>query len=167
MNQASFHFFPFLTRNGFTTPNWICFVSASCQSALSAEEDGSWDYVINCACETKPGQTDPVYREGILKLSLNCAIEAAKLNVKRFVEVSSGHMCSSNKVSFKHIAYFELHHSTSFQMKNSWHIMNLSICEWKLTEIERKLFIVLLQLWFHSPQVFTFPTTFLWIGSWI
>nr|CAD7461895.1 unnamed protein product [Timema tahoe] len=55
------------------------------------------DYVINCACETRTGQTDPVYREGILKLSLNCASEAAKHNVKRFVEVSTGHMCSSDK----------------------------------------------------------------------
>ncbi|KDR19426.1 uncharacterized protein LOC110829943 [Zootermopsis nevadensis] len=73
---------------------------ASCQYALSVEE-GGWDYVINCACETKVGQTDPVYREGILKLSLNCAAEAAKLNVKRFVEVSTGHMCSSNKVPHK------------------------------------------------------------------
>ncbi|XP_069674844.1 uncharacterized protein [Periplaneta americana] len=74
---------------------------ASCQSALAADEDGSWDYVVNCACETKPGQTDPVYKEGIFKLSLNCATEAAKLNVKRFVEVSSGHMCSSDKVPHK------------------------------------------------------------------
>lgn len=83
----------------FTSANLIN--PASCQSALSVEEDGGWDYVINCACETKSGQTDPVYKEGILKLSLNCATEAAKLNVKRFVEVSSGHMCSSNKVPHK------------------------------------------------------------------
>ncbi|PSN37282.1 hypothetical protein C0J52_17192 [Blattella germanica] len=63
-----------------------------------ADEDGSsWDYVVNCACETKPGQTDPVYREGILKLSVNCASEAAKINVKRFVEVSTGHMYSTDK----------------------------------------------------------------------
>ena len=63
------------------------------------DEDGySWDYVVNCACETKPGQTDPVYREGILKLSLNCATEAAKINVKRFVEISAGNMYSSEKV---------------------------------------------------------------------
>ena len=53
---------------------------------------------MNCACETKPGQTDPVYREGILKLSLNCASEAAKIKVKRFVEISTGTMYSSEKV---------------------------------------------------------------------
>jgi nucleoside-diphosphate-sugar epimerase len=81
-------------------------MSASCQSALSVEEGGGWDYVINCACETKSGQTDPVYKEGILKLSLNCATEAAKLNVKRFVEVSSGHMCSANKVGFVYVLPF-------------------------------------------------------------
>jgi nucleoside-diphosphate-sugar epimerase len=84
----------------------LSFISASCQSALSVEENGGWDYVINCACETKSGQTDPVYREGILKLSLNCASEAAKLNVKRFVEVSSGHMCSSNKVGLLYVLLF-------------------------------------------------------------
>jgi hypothetical protein len=127
MNHASYIFtnFPVLAKkirygmDGFSTRNLIGFVSASCQSAFSVEKEGGWDYVINCACETKPGQTDPVYKEGILKLSLNCAVEAAKLNVKRFVEVSSGHMCSSNKVSFKHIVYTELLHPILFQMKNS------------------------------------------------
>ncbi len=54
--------------------------------------------MINCACETKTGQTDPVYQEGIVKLSVNCASEAAKQNVKMFVELSSGHMASTEKV---------------------------------------------------------------------
>lgn len=54
--------------------------------------------VVNCAGETKPGQTDPVYKEGILKLSLNCARQAALLKVKRYVELSSGNMYSSEKV---------------------------------------------------------------------
>ncbi|KAK7866504.1 hypothetical protein R5R35_014366 [Gryllus longicercus] len=73
---------------------------ASCQNAFASDE-GPYDYIFNCACETKPGQTDPVYKEGILKLSLNCAREAAKQNVKRFVEVSTGHMCSSDKMPYK------------------------------------------------------------------
>lgn len=58
----------------------------------------SWDYVINCACEMKSGQTDPVYKEGIVKLSVNCATEAAAHKVKMFVEVSTGHMASNDKV---------------------------------------------------------------------
>lgn len=54
--------------------------------------------MINCAGETKSGQTDPVYEEGILKLSLNCAREAALHNVKHYIEISSGNMFSSEKV---------------------------------------------------------------------
>ena len=40
-----------------------------------------------------------VYKEGIVKLSLNCAGEAAKHNVKLYIEMSSGQMVSSEKVS--------------------------------------------------------------------
>ncbi|RZB40900.1 uncharacterized protein BDFB_003056 [Asbolus verrucosus] len=72
----------------------------SCKTAFSAPE-APWDYVINCAGETKLGQTDPVYEEGILKLSLNCAKEAAQQNVKHYVELSSGKMNSSDKVPHK------------------------------------------------------------------
>ncbi|XP_053658487.1 uncharacterized protein LOC128707556 [Anopheles marshallii] len=76
---------------------------ASCQNAFRMEVgeqpiDGCWDYVINCAAETKPGQTDPVYQEGILKLSLNCATEAVKHKAKRYVELSTGSMWSDEKV---------------------------------------------------------------------
>lgn len=63
-----------------------------------AGDDKPWDYVINCAGETKLGQTDPVYKEGILKLSLNCAKQAALLKVRHYVELSSGNMFSSEKV---------------------------------------------------------------------
>ncbi|EAA09169.4 AGAP004297-PA [Anopheles gambiae str. PEST] len=87
----------------------------SCQNAFRMEEEGgeeeekkraqtvggSWDYVINCAAETKPGQTDPVYQEGILKLSLNCATEAVKCKAKRYLELSTGSMCSDEKVPQK------------------------------------------------------------------
>lgn len=77
--------------------------AASCQNAFKIEsEDGSsWDFVVNCAAETKPGQTDPVYQEGILKLAMNCANEAAKCRCKRFIELSTGSMCSSEKVPQK------------------------------------------------------------------
>lgn len=71
----------------------------SCKNAFSLDtDDRPWDFVINCAGETKPGQTDPVYEEGILKLSLNCAKQAALLNVRRYVELSSGNVFSSDKV---------------------------------------------------------------------
>ncbi|XP_074096679.1 uncharacterized protein LOC141525885 [Cotesia typhae] len=71
----------------------------SCQNAFVT--DNPIDYVFNCAGETKSGQTDPVYREGIYKLSINCAQHAAKLGVKRFVEISSGNMSSSEKAPHK------------------------------------------------------------------
>ncbi|XP_046982471.1 uncharacterized protein LOC124552236 isoform X1 [Schistocerca americana] len=75
--------------------------SGSCEAAFAPNGDSPFDYAVNCACETKPGQTDPVYKEGILKLSINCANEAAKQGVKRFIELSDGHMCSSDKAPFK------------------------------------------------------------------
>ena len=40
-----------------------------------------------------------VYQEGIVKLSLNCAKEAERHKVKFYIEVSSGQMYSSDKVS--------------------------------------------------------------------
>lgn len=54
---------------------------------------------MNCAGETKPGQTDPVYKEGIFKLSSTCAMEAANQKIKHYVEISSGNIASSDKVN--------------------------------------------------------------------
>ncbi|XP_011311708.1 uncharacterized protein [Fopius arisanus] len=63
--------------------------------------DDQIDFIFNCAGETKSGQTDPVYKEGIYKLSINCAQQAANLGVKRYVELSSGNMSSSEKAPLK------------------------------------------------------------------
>lgn len=73
-------------------------ITASCQNAFSSDEP--IDYVINCAGETKSGLTDPVYKEGIYKLSINCAQQAAKIKVLRYIEISSGNLSTSEKVSF-------------------------------------------------------------------
>jgi len=59
------------------------------QSIASIWEGASFDYVINCAAETKYGHNDEVYKERVHHLSLSCAQEAAKHGVKRFVEVST------------------------------------------------------------------------------
>ncbi|XP_052865635.1 uncharacterized protein LOC128271974 [Anopheles cruzii] len=75
-----------------------CDVAFGTRSIRSSEDCGGWDFVINCAAETKPGQTGPVYEEGILKLSINCATEAMKHQVKRYVELSTGSMCSDEKI---------------------------------------------------------------------
>ncbi|CAH1118804.1 unnamed protein product [Phaedon cochleariae] len=73
----------------------------SCKNAFQTSDGSTWDIVVNCAGETKSGQTDPVYNEGILKLSLNCANEAALQQVKHYVELSSGNMYSSEKLPHK------------------------------------------------------------------
>uniref|UniRef100_A0A2M4BQW7 Putative c-3 sterol dehydrogenase/3-beta-hydroxysteroid dehydrogenase n=1 Tax=Anopheles marajoara TaxID=58244 RepID=A0A2M4BQW7_9DIPT len=103
-------------RVEFTSANLIN--PASCQNAFRMTEpamsmtatttpvtatggESRWDFVINCAAETKPGQTDPVYEEGILKLSINCATEAIKQGAKRYVELSTASMCSDEKVPQK------------------------------------------------------------------
>ncbi|XP_076655053.1 uncharacterized protein LOC143360251 [Halictus rubicundus] len=69
--------------------------AVSCQNAFAS--DNPFDYVINCAGETKSGQTDPVYKEGIYKLSMNCAQQAAKLRADRYIEISSGNFNASEK----------------------------------------------------------------------
>ncbi|XP_076765985.1 uncharacterized protein LOC143432896 [Xylocopa sonorina] len=73
--------------------------AASCQNAFMS--DDPIDFVINCAGETKSGQTDPVYKEGIYKLSMNCAQQAAKLHIERYVEISSGNFSTSEKIPLK------------------------------------------------------------------
>nr|XP_023023366.1 uncharacterized protein LOC111511572 [Leptinotarsa decemlineata] len=73
----------------------------SCKNAFHSPDGTPWDIVVNCAGETKSGQTDPVYNEGILKLSINCANEASMQRVKHYVELSSGNMFSSEKVRHK------------------------------------------------------------------
>lgn len=71
----------------------------SCQNAFA--DDESFDFVINLAAETKMGQSDPVYKEGIIKLSNNCAKEAVKQKVKKYIEISSGHIHSSEKTPIR------------------------------------------------------------------
>ncbi|XP_025419035.1 uncharacterized protein LOC112689508 [Sipha flava] len=68
-----------------------------CESAF----EGSFDYAINCAGETRVNLPDVIYEEGIVKLSMNCAHAAAKFGVKRYVEVSSGQVTSNHKEPIK------------------------------------------------------------------
>ncbi|XP_023940966.1 uncharacterized protein LOC112047903 [Bicyclus anynana] len=67
----------------------------SCASALEPNGE-SWAFVANCAGETRGGQTEAVYAEGIVTLSVNVARQCCKLGA-RLVEISSGHMHSSDK----------------------------------------------------------------------
>lgn len=49
---------------------------------------GEFDYVFNCAAETKASQPPEDYEQRVLELSKKCASYAAKNKVKRFIEVS-------------------------------------------------------------------------------
>ncbi|KAJ0177603.1 hypothetical protein K1T71_006476 [Dendrolimus kikuchii] len=69
----------------------------SCAAALDPGDGLPWGLVVNCAGETRVGQTEAVYAEGILTLSCNVAKQCTKLNVPRLVEISSGQMHSSDK----------------------------------------------------------------------
>lgn len=51
-------------------------------------------------------QVDAVYHEGIVRLSTNCANEAAKRKVKVYLEISDGRMASDEKVRLNS-AFFE------------------------------------------------------------
>ena len=70
----------------------------SCEKAF-ANPPKAFDYILNCACETRLGQSEAVYEEGIVRVSLNCAKLAAKIGAARFVELSSGCMASSEQVT--------------------------------------------------------------------
>jgi len=64
-----------------------------------AFDDGgiTWYLVVNLAGETKYSQTDEVYKENIIDVSVACANAAAKRNVKRFIEVSTAQVYDSGK----------------------------------------------------------------------
>ncbi|XP_014664268.1 PREDICTED: uncharacterized protein LOC106806738 [Priapulus caudatus] len=76
----------------------VLILGASVERAFE-QPDGQerFDFVINLAAETKYGQGDAVYKDGILKLTQMCAAEAARRKVKRFVELSSGQLYSTGK----------------------------------------------------------------------
>jgi len=64
-----------------------------------AFEDGgtTWDIVVNLAGETKYSQTDEVYKENIIDVSVTCAKAAASRKVGKFIEVSTAQVYDSGK----------------------------------------------------------------------
>ena len=81
------------------------FQSANLVHEASAEKafqsDVPFDFCINLAAETKYGQSEEVYKEGVMKVSLNCARQAAQSGVKRFIEVSTGQVYAGDKKGSK------------------------------------------------------------------
>ncbi|KAJ6264633.1 hypothetical protein Dda_0782 [Drechslerella dactyloides] len=62
----------------------------SIQKAFDREDGSAFDYVFNCAGETKYAQNEEVYKQRNLDLPVLCAKEAAIRGVKLFVELSEG-----------------------------------------------------------------------------
>ncbi len=62
------------------------------------QESYKFDYVFNLAGETKYSQTEEVYKENIIDVSVTCGKAAAKAGVKRFIEVSTSQVYSGDKV---------------------------------------------------------------------
>jgi nucleoside-diphosphate-sugar epimerase len=61
------------------------------------QESYKFDYVFNLAGETKYSQTEEVYKENIIDVSVTCGKAAAKAGVKRFIEVSTSQVYSGDK----------------------------------------------------------------------
>lgn len=72
---------------------------ASIAACFDREDGREFDYVFNFAAETKYSQVPEIYQERIFNLSVNCAKEAAKRNVKLFIEMSTAEVYDSNQVS--------------------------------------------------------------------
>lgn len=64
-----------------------------------AFEDGGlkWDVVVNLAGETKYSQTEEVYKENIIDVSVTCAKAAAAKGVGKFIEVSTAQVYENGK----------------------------------------------------------------------
>jgi len=56
-----------------------------------------WDIVINLAGETKYSQTEEVYKENIIDVSVTCAKAAAAHGVQKYIEVSTAQVYDSGK----------------------------------------------------------------------
>jgi len=70
---------------------------ATIDKAFEREGGASFDYVFNCAALTKYGQENDVYQESVFDLSVKCAHAAAKFKCKRFIELSTAQVYSSDK----------------------------------------------------------------------
>lgn len=62
---------------------------------------GKFNFVFNLAAETKYGQTDAVYAEKVLDLSVKVGNEAAKQGVDKFIEVSTAQIYEAGKKKAK------------------------------------------------------------------
>ncbi|KAL6601096.1 NAD(P)-binding protein [Neocallimastix californiae] len=71
--------------------------SAAVEKIFTRDDGTEYDYVFNLAAETKYGQSEAVYDEKVYGLSVTCAKEAAKRNIKVFVELSTAQIYDGDK----------------------------------------------------------------------
>ncbi|EWC45536.1 hypothetical protein DRE_05394 [Drechslerella stenobrocha 248] len=62
----------------------------SVKRAFDRDDGSSFDYVFNCAGETRYSQSEEVYKQRNQDLPVVCAKEAARRGVKVFIELSEG-----------------------------------------------------------------------------
>lgn len=74
------------------------FILASIAACFNREDGKEFDYVYNFASETKYSQVPEIYQERIFNLSVNCAKEAAKRNIKVFIQISTAEVYDSSQV---------------------------------------------------------------------
>jgi len=75
--------------------------SAESVAKIFTLPEGKFNLVFNLAAETKYGQTDAVYAEKVLDLSVKVATEAAKRGTDRFIEVSTAQVYEAGKKKAK------------------------------------------------------------------
>ncbi|ORX60170.1 NAD(P)-binding protein [Piromyces finnis] len=71
--------------------------AAAVEKIFTCDDGSEYDYVFNLAAETKYGQSEGVYNEKVFGLSVTCANEAAKRNIKVFVELSTAQIYDGDK----------------------------------------------------------------------
>jgi len=75
--------------------------SADSVAKIFSIPGGKFNLVFNLAAETKYSQTEAVYAEKVLDLSVKVATEAAKQQVDRFIEVSTAQVYEAGKKKAK------------------------------------------------------------------
>jgi len=80
---------------------------AAIEKAFKLDGGKSFKYVFNLACETLYGKSDEVYVEKVVKLAVNCAHEAVRNKVEKFIEVSTTQVYPSSKKPIKEEAKLE------------------------------------------------------------
>ncbi|CAG8700674.1 20717_t:CDS:2 [Cetraspora pellucida] len=101
-------------------------IKLSIENSFTRTDGGSFDYVFNLAAETKYSQIEKVYEERVYTLSVRNAEEAARRNVKAYVEVSTAEIYQSDK-ALAEIDLYDKNPSKEDDKAKPWTMLNLVI----------------------------------------